>query len=176
MTVSWHEPLSGQLILPKGLRFTPVDLSAKKRLDIDSQQNKKFLQDTIAHHPPSLVETEESKFRPNSTTTTAKSGKGGYRVEAPQNVPWFNAWREQFLKLHTETQSSQYDFLHHCMACIMVMSSSDGVTTEGLTETVGKLSKIQQQHQTTWSTCWAFPSVLKFYLILHEKRNCDQER
>lgn len=142
---------------------------------MDSQRNKKFLQDTVGHYLPSLVETEDTKFHPRIT----KSGKGsavGYNVEAPRTVPWFNAWREQFLKLHSETQSSQYDFLHHCMACILVMSSTDGQTGEELTETVAKLSKAQQQHQTTWSNSWAFPSVLKFYLILHETSQCDQDR
>jgi hypothetical protein len=145
-------------------------------LDLDSQSNKRFLQDIVAKNVPNSIETEDTRFHLSKGRNNGKGSSVSYNVEAPRSTPWFTTWREKFLKIHAETQSTQYDFLQHYMACIFVMSSKDGQTVEELSETVGKLSKVQQHHQTSWSNTWAFPSVLKFYLVLHEKPISDQER
>lgn len=92
-----------------------------------------------------------------------------YDVVIPPSTPWFEAWREAFLKHFTEQQSSsQYEFLNQFIACILVISSCEGKTSDELSTIVGKLSKLQHQHQIEWPHNWFLPSVLKYYVILHD--------
>lgn len=168
------ESTNGQPISPRGLRITPVDIASWKPSDIDSQKNRKILNNAVAQNPPPLLEEDMTKFRLYNLGG-AKGNAAEYSVQVPVSTPWFDSWRETFLKLQSESQIAQYEFLHHFMASILVISSTEGKTAEELSNTIAKLSKLQLTHQSEWPNSWAFPSVLKFYLIVHESSE-DQAR
>jgi len=177
--VSWQEP-SGTQITPRNLRITPVDIASWKPPEHDIQKNRKILQSTVTQNLPDLTNL-------NSKSATSESGdilnnpqslkeyKLGrnygqeYSVHVPASTPWFESWRETFLKLHSEQSPiSQHEFMNNFMACILVISSSEAKNQEELANIIGKLSKLQQQHQMEWPHTWILPSVLKFYIILHD--------
>jgi len=173
--------LNGQLISPKGIKFSPVDISSWKPGDIDSQKNKKQLSSIVAQYPPPLVDPLVDHLPSPKTClynlgTLKASTTSSYSVEVPSSSPWFEKWRDMFLRLQSESHVSQYDFLHHFMACILVISSAEAKTQEELNAAIDRLNKMQQQHQSEWPNTWTFASVLKFYLIVHEKSVVDQAR
>lgn len=180
LSVSWQEPANNQILHPKGLKLTFVDVANKKKADLDSASSRRLLQNVISSNLPSFEEGEGASTVPDGTKSKSnvrRVGRVNYKVDvAPRSFPWFTAWRKEFLRIQAESQSIQCDYLSHFMACVLVMSSEDGGSPEAVTETVAKLSKAQQQHQITWPTCWAFPNVLKIYLVLHEKGGMDQEK
>jgi hypothetical protein len=174
--VCWLEPVNGTPISPKGMKFTPVDIGCWKPADLDSQRNKKQLNAVVAQNIPPLLEKDQSKFRLCNLGSEKSSTTSSYSVEVPAATPWFESWRETFLRLHSESQISQYDFLHHFIACILVISSAEAKSPEELTSAVDRLSKMQLQHQSEWPNTWTFTSVLKFYLIVHDKSTVEQAR
>ncbi len=192
--VSWQEPGGSQVSL-KSLKITPVDIASWKPPEHDAAKNRKILNGTVAQSLPPLYSLSTSKsgvgiedgHESGDPAATAnpefklyKLGKRGlskeYSVRVPSSTPWFESWRERFLKLHSEQQGCQHEFLSHFIACILVISSTEAKNPEELANIIGKLSKLQQQHQTEWPNTWLLPSVLKFYLILHDNSAADSSR
>jgi len=183
-TVYWHEP-NGTQIIPRNFRITPVDIASWKPPRPDTQRNKQVLQSRVAKLLPNFTyDSHDSEEQSNGVSQRPyllyKLGKPGltkeYRVEVPSGTPWFEAWRNLFLRFQSEQQSSQHEFMSHFLGCIMVISSSEGKNADELGVIIGKLSKLQQQHQTEWPNSWFLPSILKFYLILHDNSSDDSKR
>ncbi|ODN03901.1 Trafficking protein particle complex subunit 8, partial [Orchesella cincta] len=175
---SWQDP-NGLLIWPKDISLTLVDISSWKKQEVDAQRNRRLLTNVVGQNPPPLSTTE-------SAETESSNGNGGcktvelngksldYQVQVPVRTSWYEVWRKTFLKLQSEVTGNQHEFLNHFVACLLVISSSEVKSSEDVANIVGKLSKIQQQHQYDHPNTWMLPSVLKYYLIIQDKSVNEQ--
>uniref|UniRef100_A0A3Q2EAP7 Trafficking protein particle complex subunit 8 n=1 Tax=Cyprinodon variegatus TaxID=28743 RepID=A0A3Q2EAP7_CYPVA len=95
-----------------------------------------------------------------------------YHLNLGGTTPWFEAYREAFLQT---MPPSDHEFLHHYLACLLVVSSSEAVPVEQFL----KLS--QEQHRIQHSgeySCpkWFIPNTLKYYVLLHDLSEGDEQR
>lgn len=87
-------------------------------------------------------------------------------VQIPQSTPWFESWRDTFLKVQ---YPSDHEFTKHFMACMIVISSEE----ENILATLENLNKTIDELQNTTSP-QRFPkffsqNILRFYVVLHDK-------
>ncbi|XP_072113969.1 trafficking protein particle complex subunit 8 isoform X1 [Mobula birostris] len=87
-------------------------------------------------------------------------------------TPWFEAYRECFFQ---SMPPSDHEFLHHYLACMLVVSSRDSDPVEQFL----KLSQEQHriQHSSDYSyPKWFIPNTLKYYVLLHDLSEGEEER
>ncbi|XP_032875370.1 trafficking protein particle complex subunit 8 isoform X1 [Amblyraja radiata] len=87
-------------------------------------------------------------------------------------TPWFEAYREYFFQ---SMPPSDHEFLHHYLACMLVVSSRDSDPMEQFF----KLSQEQHriQHSSDYSyPKWFIPNTLKYYVLLHDVSEGEEER
>lgn len=172
-TASWQDPNS-QLILVKDLYLTLVDIGNWKKPEIDTQKTRRLLSSIVTQTPPPLQASSQSEL-PELKTVALDSKSSSYQVRLPGRTTWFESWRKSFLKCQSEVYGNQHEFLNHFVACILVISSSEVKSSEDIANSVGKLSKLQQQHQYDHPNTWILPSVLKYYLIVQDSGTPDEE-
>ncbi|CAG7661317.1 unnamed protein product [Allacma fusca] len=169
--LSWQEPY-GQYIAPRGLCIHPVDLSTWKPPDNDSQKNRRILGNIVGQSLPPFPGITEDPSDQVFQKLHLNGRSYNYSLQVPQLTPWFESWRETFLKFYSEQQQSQHEFLNQFVACVLVIAAYEIKSPEDVSNILGKLSKLQLQHQQEWSHTWFFPAAtLKFYLILHDNAN-----
>lgn len=89
---------------------------------------------------------------------------GNYDLQLSASTPWFEAYRECFLKF---LPPSDHEFLKHCLGCVFVVSSNHQDPL-GMFST---LSSSQQQQQTQFPNKlphWFCPNILKYYVLVHD--------
>uniref|UniRef100_A0A4W3GFD6 Trafficking protein particle complex subunit 8 n=1 Tax=Callorhinchus milii TaxID=7868 RepID=A0A4W3GFD6_CALMI len=87
-------------------------------------------------------------------------------------TPWFEAYRECFFQ---SMPASDHEFLHHYLACMLVVSSKELDPVEQFL----KLSQEQHriQHNSDYSyPKWFIPNTLKYYVLLHDVSEGDEQR
>ncbi|XP_078254155.1 trafficking protein particle complex subunit 8 isoform X2 [Rhinoraja longicauda] len=97
---------------------------------------------------------------------------GDYDLNISATTPWFEAYREYFFQ---SMPPSDHEFLHHYLACMLVVSSRDSDSMEQFF----KLSQEQHriQHSSDYSyPKWFIPNTLKYYVLLHDVSEGGVER
>lgn len=97
---------------------------------------------------------------------------GDYNLNVCATTPWFENYRESFLKAMPATD---HEFLNHYLACLLVVSSSEATPTEQFL----KLSQEQHriQHSGDYANPkWFIPNTLKYYVLLHDMSEGDEQR
>lgn len=168
---SWQDP-NGQLIQVKNLVLSLVDITNWRKPEADAPKSRRLLSNVVAQTPPPpLLSPQPTDYR----TVTLDGKSSNYQVNLPNRTIWFEKWRSSFLKLQSEIYGNQHEFLNHFVGCILLISSSEVKTAEDVANCVGKLSKIQQQHQYDHPNTWILPSILKYYLIVQDNNQTDEE-
>ncbi|XP_061162581.1 trafficking protein particle complex subunit 8-like isoform X1 [Saccostrea echinata] len=135
----------------KNLKITMRDMNMQLPQAVMA---RKMLNDVVASTQPQLGEGS----RGNVVTF------GSYDLQLSASTPWFEAYRDMFLKV---LPPSDHEFLSHCLCCIFVVSSghSDPINA------FNTLSSNQYQQQTQYPTKmprWFCPGILKYYVLLHD--------
>uniref|UniRef100_UPI00398E8401 trafficking protein particle complex subunit 8 isoform X4 n=1 Tax=Pristiophorus japonicus TaxID=55135 RepID=UPI00398E8401 len=97
---------------------------------------------------------------------------GDYDLNISATTPWFEAYRECFFQ---SMPPSDHEFLHHYLACMLVVSSRDPDPVEQFL----KLSQEQHriQHSSDYSyPKWFIPNTLKYYVLLHDVSEGEEQR
>lgn len=172
---TWQDP-SGQLIVPKDLHLTLVDIGGSwKKPEVDTQRNRRLLTNVVTQSPPPFSSSFGSTTTAGFNTVSLAGKSMEYEVSLPATTGWFESWRKMFLKMQSDIYGSQHEFLYHFVACVLVISAAEVKTSEDIANAVGKLSKIQQQHQYDHPNTWILPSVLKYYLIVQDSQMKETE-
>uniref|UniRef100_A0AAY4CUL5 Trafficking protein particle complex 8 n=1 Tax=Denticeps clupeoides TaxID=299321 RepID=A0AAY4CUL5_9TELE len=87
-------------------------------------------------------------------------------------TPWFEAYRENFLQ---SMPASEHEFLNHYLACMLVVSSSEAVPMEEFLKLSQEQHKIQHSGEYAHPR-WFIPNTLKYYVLLHDLSQGDQQR
>ena len=94
-----------------------------------------------------------------------------YNFIADLNTPWFESWRDCFIKIgHTY----DHEFLKHYIACIFVVSTSHIDPLDQFQKLLIQQQQMQQQQQSMTNsrgTKWFFPNhvnIFKYYLLIHD--------
>lgn len=157
----------------KDLHLTLVDIGNWKKPENGTQRDRRLLTNVVTQAPPPLAADTDTGLEFKTVKLDGKSSN--YQVRLPSRTHWFETWRKSFLKLQSNVYGSQHEYLNHFVACILVISSSEVKTSEDVANIVGKLSKIQQQHQYDHPNTWIMPSVLKYYLIVQDNNANEEE-
>ncbi|KAJ8941445.1 hypothetical protein NQ318_016077 [Aromia moschata] len=99
---------------------------------------------------------------PESRTNMVQVGK--YQLDIPSSTPWFEAWRETFLRVQ---YPSDHEFTKHFLSCVLVVSSSDNNPAETFIELSQSLNQVQSTTPGKLPK-WFSSNVLKYYVILHD--------
>ncbi|XP_031431148.1 trafficking protein particle complex subunit 8 isoform X2 [Clupea harengus] len=87
-------------------------------------------------------------------------------------TPWFEAYREIFLQ---SMPASEHEFLNHYLACMLVVSSTEGVPLDQFLKLSQEQHKIQHSGDYTHPR-WFIPNTLKYYVLLHDMSDGDEQR
>ncbi|XP_016897779.1 trafficking protein particle complex subunit 8 isoform X2 [Cynoglossus semilaevis] len=87
-------------------------------------------------------------------------------------TPWFEAYRENFLQ---SMPASDHEFLNHYLACLLVVSSTEAVPVEQFIKLSQEQHRIQHSGEYT-SPKWFIPNTLKYYVLLHDMGEGDEQR
>nr|CAB3267230.1 trafficking protein particle complex subunit 8-like [Phallusia mammillata] len=149
-----HDP-SNQAYIIKDLHITMCDL----RCNVPDQNAIKQLLSSVV--------AEKSSGFDNSQPITIKSDK--YNVSVNMSCPWFDAYRETVTSL---AQPKLHEFVKHCIACLLVVSSSHPEPLEEFAKLSQQQNYIQHQSNQTHLR-WMTPNTLKYYVLLHDNSYAD---
>ncbi|XP_069778658.1 trafficking protein particle complex subunit 8 isoform X2 [Narcine bancroftii] len=97
---------------------------------------------------------------------------GDYDFNISATTPWFEAYRECFFQ---SMPPSDHEFLHHYLACMLVVSSKDSDPVEQFLKLSHEQHRIQ--HSSDYSCPkWFIPNTLKYYVLLHDVSEGEEER
>ncbi|KAJ8983316.1 hypothetical protein NQ317_010855 [Molorchus minor] len=99
---------------------------------------------------------------PESRTKTVQVDK--YQLDIPASTPWYEAWRETFLRVQ---YPSDHEFTKHFLSCILVVSSADNNPTETFVQLCQSLNQIQNTTPGKLPK-WFSSNILKYYVIVHD--------
>lgn len=83
-------------------------------------------------------------------------------LQIPSSIPWFEVWRETFLRVQ---HPSDHEFTKHFLACMFVVSSSEPNPLDALNQ---MLEEITQSEQLSNSHKWFNTNVLRYIVVLHD--------
>ncbi|CAG9759362.1 unnamed protein product [Ceutorhynchus assimilis] len=88
-----------------------------------------------------------------------------YQFEIPQSTPWFESWKETFLKVQ---YPSDHEFTKHFLGCLLVVSSTDDHPVEAMIQLTQNLNDLQNVIDPGKLPKWFNSDVFKYYIILHD--------
>uniref|UniRef100_A0A674PQB4 Trafficking protein particle complex subunit 8 n=1 Tax=Takifugu rubripes TaxID=31033 RepID=A0A674PQB4_TAKRU len=100
------------------------------------------------------------------------TGKNWFRLLKLATTPWFESYRENFLK---SMPASDHEFLNHYLACLLVVSSTEAVPLEQFLKLSQEQHRIQHSGEYT-NPKWFIPNTLKYYVLLHDMSEGNEER
>ncbi|CAG9855344.1 unnamed protein product [Phyllotreta striolata] len=148
------------------------DVTYKDRGLTNTIRNLKLTFLDISWRPP---ETAVARKLLNYSVTNAPESKpklftiGNHQLDIPTNTPWFESWRETFLKVQ---YPSDHEFTKHFLACIMVVSSSD-INPEGTFEKLSQSLNYVQNREPGKLPKWFNSNILRYYVVLHDNVDGD---
>lgn len=108
---------------------------------------RKLLNQSVSSAPESLMGVQQV---------------GNYELNISLNTPWFESWRDTFLKVQ---YPSDHEFTKHFLACMLVASSTDNNPTETLNQLNQSLNQLSTPGKLPK---WFNANILKFFVILHD--------
>ncbi|KAJ8926890.1 hypothetical protein NQ314_020741 [Rhamnusium bicolor] len=94
---------------------------------------------------------------------------GKYKLDIPSSTPWFESWRDTFLRVQ---YPSDHEFTKHFLACILVVSSSDNTPAETFVHLTQSLNQLQSTMPGKLPK-WFSSNILKYYVIVHDNVEGD---
>lgn len=88
-----------------------------------------------------------------------------YSLEIPVAIPWFEMWRETFLKVQ---YPSDHEFTKHFLACMIVVSSSETNPLETVNQLLQNLTQLQNTGGQSKLPKWFNNNVLRYFVVLHD--------
>ncbi|XP_050396209.1 trafficking protein particle complex subunit 8 isoform X1 [Patella vulgata] len=97
---------------------------------------------------------------------------GNYDLQLNSSTPWFESYREMFLKI---MPPSDHEYLNNCLGCIFVVSSShaDPVATF---QSLANQQLQQQQQFPNKTPRWFCQGILHYFVLLHDVIEGEQAR
>lgn len=142
----YYKDISGNVVTVRNLKITLLDINTRPP---EPPLARKYLNASVSGAP-------ESKLR--------QYVSGDYKLDVPVATPWYEAWKDTFLKVQ---YPSDHEYTKHFLACLLVVASSD----QNPAETMVQLAQSLNQMQNTapgklpkWFNC----NVLKYYVVLHD--------
>lgn len=111
----------------------------------------------------------------NSSVSNASDSKnkffqvGRHNLEVPSSTPWFESWRDTFLRVQ---YPSDHEFTKHFLACILVASSAENNLEEAFESLTQRLNQAQNKEPGKLPKWFNF-NVLKYFVILHDNVDGD---
>ncbi|XP_067834095.1 trafficking protein particle complex subunit 8 isoform X1 [Heptranchias perlo] len=87
-------------------------------------------------------------------------------------TPWFEAYRECFFQ---SMPPSDHEFLHHYLACMLVVSSRDPDPVDQFLKLSQEQHRIQHSSDYAYPK-WFIPNTLKYYVLLHDVSEGEEQR
>ncbi|XP_076583417.1 trafficking protein particle complex subunit 8 isoform X2 [Chaetodon auriga] len=110
--------------------------------------------------------------QPQESAVTNMITAGDYDLNFSATTPWFETYRENFLQ---SMPASDHEFLNHYLACLLVVSSTETVPVEQFLKLSQEQHRIQHSGEYT-SPKWFIPNTLKYYVLLHDMSEGDEQR
>lgn len=88
-----------------------------------------------------------------------------YQFEIPSSTPWFESWRDTFLRVQ---YPSDHEFTKHFLACLLVVSSSDNNPVETMIQLGQSLNQMEDSAFPGKLPKWFSSNILKYYIIVHD--------
>nr|XP_023020027.1 trafficking protein particle complex subunit 8 [Leptinotarsa decemlineata] len=148
--VSYKDP-TGTAKTVRNLRLTFMDISWRPP---QTPLARKLLNSSVSNAP----ESKNQLFQ-----------VGKYNLDIPLNTPWFEAWRDTFLRVQ---YPSDHEFTKHFLACILVVSSADNTPVETFVRLAQTLTQAQSREPGKLPK-WFNSSILKYYVIMHDNLDGD---
>lgn len=89
---------------------------------------------------------------------------GDYKLDITMSTPWFEAWRDTFLKVQ---YPSDHEYTKHFLSCILVLSSSEINAIETTIQLSQSLNQLQN-HSPGKLPKWFSSTVLRYFVIIHD--------
>lgn len=89
---------------------------------------------------------------------------GNYKLEIPSSTPWFETWRDTFLRVQ---YPSDHEFTKHFLACLLVVSSADNSPPDTFNQLSQSLNQVQSSAPGKLPK-WFSSNILKYYIIVHD--------
>ncbi|XP_056646298.1 trafficking protein particle complex subunit 8 [Diorhabda sublineata] len=111
----------------------------------------------------------------NSSVSNASDCKnnfvqvGRHNLEVPSNTPWFESWRDTFLRVQ---YPSDHEFTKHFLACILVATSAENNLEEAFDSLTQRLNQAQSREPGKLPK-WFNLNILKYFVILHDNVEGD---
>uniref|UniRef100_A0A674NE16 Trafficking protein particle complex subunit 8 n=1 Tax=Takifugu rubripes TaxID=31033 RepID=A0A674NE16_TAKRU len=113
-----------------------------------------------------------SSCQPHEGAVSNVVTAGDYDLSVTATTPWFESYRENFLK---SMPASDHEFLNHYLACLLVVSSTEAVPLEQFLKLSQEQHRIQHSGEYT-NPKWFIPNTLKYYVLLHDMSEGNEER
>lgn len=94
---------------------------------------------------------------------------GKYKLDIPSSTPWYEAWRDMFLKVQ---YPSDHEYTKHFLACVLVVSANDNNPVETFNQLNQELNKMQNSAPGKLPK-WFSANVLKYYVILEDVKESN---
>ncbi|KAF7286967.1 hypothetical protein GWI33_002813 [Rhynchophorus ferrugineus] len=138
---------SGATTLIKNLKLSFIDFNLRPPQTVLA---KKLLNSSVSEAAEPKTKLHEVK---------------DYKLEIPASTPWFESWRDTFMKVQ---YPSDHEFTKHYLACLIVVSSNDNNPVEAVIHLVQNLNQMQNSNSTGKLPKWFSANTLKYYVILHD--------
>uniref|UniRef100_A0A6P7FSR0 Trafficking protein particle complex subunit 8 n=1 Tax=Diabrotica virgifera virgifera TaxID=50390 RepID=A0A6P7FSR0_DIAVI len=148
--VSYRDP-NGSTHIVRNLKLTFLDISW---VPPQPAVARKLLNTSVSSAP-------ESK---NTSVTV-----GNHNLEIPASAPWFESWRQTFLKVQ---YPSDHEFTKHFLACILVVSSADKNIDETFDNMIKDLNQVHNKELGKLPK-WFNSVILKYFVIIHDNIDGD---
>lgn len=142
-----YKDTSGTTNIIKNLKLSFVDINARPP---QTTLARKILNGSVS-------EAAEPKMKIHPVKN--------YQLEVPVLTPWFERWREAFLRVQ---YPSDHEFTKHYLACLLVVSSNEPSPIESMNKLVQNLNVIQSTTVPEKLPKWFTPLILKYYVVLHD--------
>lgn len=87
---------------------------------------------------------------------------GDTKLDIPTSTPWFEMWRETFLRVQ---YPSDHEFTKHFLACVLIVSSAETSPTESLLSMNREVESMK--HAPKVFKCFTY-EMLRYQVILHD--------
>jgi hypothetical protein len=144
-SVHYKDP-SGGVITIRNLKLTFLDVNARPP---QTTLARKFLNSSVS---------ELADFRTESFTA------GEYSLDITLTTPWFEAWRDTFLRVQ---YPSDHEYTKHFLSCILVVSSAEINAVESIIQLAQSLNQLQNSAPGKLPK-WFSSNILKYYVIIHD--------
>uniref|UniRef100_H2Z0H9 Trafficking protein particle complex subunit 8 n=1 Tax=Ciona savignyi TaxID=51511 RepID=H2Z0H9_CIOSA len=150
---------TNQVFVIRDLRITICDVRCSPP---DTNTVKQMLSDSISEAASSADGIQVMNISSDS-----------YSISVNASCPWFDAYRET---LTATAPQMQHEFINYCTSCLLVVSSLHPNPIEEFAKLSKHQNHLQHSAQSDHSLRWMTPNTLKYYVLLHDNSQADDEK